>query len=99
MQSEWCETVNSNDVSKEKQTNFSIFVCKHISEIFQHFLLDRLFSLVFSFNNLEYIMFLILCRIRQKSIFEKCDSESAQYLQLDCVKMSHSEAIVVMIIL
>ena len=71
-------------------------------EIFQHFLLfllDRLFSLVFSFNNTEYTLFLILCRIRQNSIFKKRDSGSTQYLRLDCVKMSHSEAIVVMMIL
>ena len=54
-------------------------------EIFQHFLLflhDRLCSLVFSFNNMEYTLFLILCWICQKSIFRKHDSGSTQYLRL-----------------
>ena len=43
-------------------------------ENFQHFLLfllDRLFSLVFSFNNMEYTLFLILCGNCQKSILKK----------------------------
>ena len=50
---------------------------------------------------MEYVLFLILCQIhvRQTSIFKKArDSVSTQYLRLNCVKMSHSEAIVVMII-
>ena len=66
--------------------------------IFLLFLLDRLFSLVFTFNNMEYTLFLILCRSVKNLFLKKRDSGSTQYLRLDCVKMSHSEAIFVMII-